>query len=106
MAGEKFVVAPGCSFVGSGKIYNEGDEITASVFGENDKGKARFKSFQEGKNPKIIPASGAAKQEEPKKLDRKELEALALKNGMKNEEFKSLKDEELEAKLKEAGAIK
>lgn len=105
MADQKFVVAKGCSFVGSGKVYSEGDEITAAVFGDNEKGKARFKSFQEGKNPKIIPATGAAK-EEPKKLERKELEALALKSGMKQEEFKSLKDDELETKLKEAGAIK
>jgi len=100
----KFKVAPGCSFVGKGKIYNEGDEITAAVFGE--KGEARFKSFQEGKNPKIIPATGETKPNDPEKLNRKELEAIALKSGMKKEEFASLKDDELETKLKEAGAIK
>jgi len=110
MAEQKFKVAPGCSFVGNGKIYNEGDKITASVFGENEKGKARFKSFQEGKNPKIVPATVAVDAEDKKdnsKRTREELEKIALEKELFKESFtkkiSSLKDDELLKLVIDAG---
>ena len=110
MAEQKFKVAPGCSFVGNGKIYTDGDEITASVFGDNENGKKRFKAFQEGKNPKIIPATGNVKNETPStdtKRTREELEKIALGKELFKEFFgkkiSSLKDDELEKLVKDAG---
>jgi hypothetical protein len=96
---KKYVVAPGCSFVGNKKTYKEGDEIDETAF----KDKARFESFLKGDKPKIIPAPKA----EEKKPDRKELEKLALADGfIKQEDLAALGDEELEKILKEAGLLK
>lgn len=106
---KKYKVAPGCSFIGGGKSYEEGDEITASVFGEGEKGEKRFQSFLTGANPKIIPAGEKEEKEpvkEPVKLTRPELEKIALDGKLKKEEFSSLKDDELEKLLKERGLVK
>ena len=100
---KKYKVAPGCSFIGGGKSYAEGDEITAAAFGEGEKGEKRFASFLTGDKPKIIPAG---EEKEPAKLTRPELEKIALDGKLKKEEFSSLKDDELEKLLKERGLIK
>jgi len=100
---KKFVVAPGCSFVGNKKTYKEGDEIDETAF----KDKARFESFLKGDKPKIIPAPAAEKKAEEKKPDRKELEKLALDGGLlKENQLSAVKDDELEKILKDAGLIK
>jgi len=101
----KYVVAPGCSFVGNKRTYHPGDEIDETAF----KDKKRFEQFLKGDKPKIIPAPPKAeeeKKEEPKKADRKELEKLALEKGLaKKDQVSALKDEELEKLLKDAGLI-
>lgn len=102
---KKYKVAPGCSFVGGGKSYEEGDEISASAFGEGKKGEERFASFLTGNKPKIIPA-GEKDEKEPAKLTRPELEKIALDGKVEKKDFQSLKDDELEKLLKDRGLIK
>jgi hypothetical protein len=102
MAEKKYIVADGCSFVGNKKTYKEGDEIDASAF----KNKERFESFLSGKNPKIIPSPAGGEKEKQAKIDRKELEKLALDNGLvKKEQVSTVKDDELEKMLKDAGFL-
>ena len=102
---KKYVVAPGNAFAGKNKIYNEGDEIDAAVFGSEE----RFKSFLNCKPPKIIEAPVDSEKEEKNnsnKLDRKELEKLVVENELvKKEQLASLKDDELEKILKTAGIL-
>jgi hypothetical protein len=102
---KKYKVAPGCSFIGGGKSYEEGDEISASAFGEGEKAEKRFQSFLTGDKPKIIPA-GEKEEKEPAKLTRPELEKIALDGKVEKKDFQSLKDDELEKLLKERGLIK
>jgi len=112
----KYVVAPGCSFVGSGKTYNPGDEIDVSAFKGDTK---RFEGFLSGKTPKIIPAPPEPTASAPpkpapteeqnadnKKYTREELEKIALKKlGTEKDKFESMKDEELKQFLEDAGVL-
>jgi len=99
---KRYIVAPGCSFVGNKKTYKEGDEIDESAFNDKD----RFKKFFESKPPKIIEALAVEKKKEPKKLERKELEKLVIEhNLLKKEQLASTKDDELEALLKGNGVL-
>jgi len=112
MANKKYIVAPGASFVGNGKTYTEGDEISASVFGEGEKGEKRFKSFLSGDNPKIIEGKPAAKSEEKpenknenKTFTRQELEKIALE-FMQPESIAKLDDVKLKEVLEKNGKLK
>jgi hypothetical protein len=105
---KRYVVAPGCSFVGNKKTYNEGEEIDETAF----KDKERFESFLKGDKPKIIPAP-IGKEEEGKEEEkeagkkREDLEKLALDGGLlKKEQLSAVKDDELEKILKDAGILK
>jgi len=110
MADKKYIVAPGASFIGSGKTYSEGDEISASVFGEGEKGKKRFETFLSGDKPKIIPApAGAANPASANenlddvdissiqnKPDREALKKIILEKGLlKEDKIEKMSDENL-----------
>ena len=113
-----YIVAPGCSFVGNGKTYKEGDEIEASFFGE--KGAERLKSFMSGDKPKIVETtvpsdnekksgkSGKSATEgtkENKLSPREELEKIAVEKGVQEKDVSAMTDEELNIFLKESGAL-
>lgn len=104
MTGQKFVVAPGCSFVGNKRTYVAGDEITESAFSKPE----YFKKMTEGKNPKIIPSSGVSKSDDDEDLSgvditgvgeiptRENLEKLILEKGLlKESKIKRFSDEDL-----------
>jgi len=103
---KKYVVAPGCSFVGNKKIYNAGDEIDESAFKDEE----RFKKFLTGSKPKIIPAPPKVSAEEEKDeevittLSREELEALAA-DFMTVDAIQKLDDAKLKKILKKKGKI-
>jgi hypothetical protein len=99
---KKYVVAPGCSFVGNKKSFKAGDEIAKEDF----KDEKYFNALISAKKIVPAPAEGAENTEE-KKLDRKEKEELAVKNNLvKADQVSKLKDDELEKVLKDAGLVK
>jgi hypothetical protein len=112
---ERYVVAPGCSFVGNKRAYNAGDEIGEEAFG-NPKD---FQKFISGKSPKIIKAppeekksaskntgGGNAKEPDTEEtdtdtpVDRKQLEESVIARGLgKPEDLTALSDDELKRLL-------
>jgi hypothetical protein len=106
---EKYIVAPGCSFVGNKRSYAAGDEIDEKAFGNS----ADFQKFLTGKNPKIIKAP--QKEETPANkntgggntegtgaapVDRKQLEEAVIARGLgKPEDLAVLSDDELKKLL-------
>jgi hypothetical protein len=106
---ERYVVAPGCSFIGNRRAYNAGDEIDETAFSKP----ADFRLFISMEKPKIIPAP--PEQKAPKKsagdtdtdteaeaAARKKLEEEVLaKGGCTIEDLKALSVEELQEILKE-----
>jgi len=104
---KKYIVAPGCSFVGNKKTYKEGDEIDKSAFASEE----RFKEFINCKPPKIIEAPAEPKETKKddlaKKMDRKDLEKMAIdKKLLEAEKLAAMKDEDIEKVLKDAGVLK
>ncbi len=111
---QRYVVAPGVSFVGNKRAYVAGDEIDESAFNKPE----NFKRMLSGKNPKIIPAppkDTAEKETAPKTggentgggLDRAALEAAAVNSGLyKKDELAAMSDDELKKDLEEAGLLK
>jgi hypothetical protein len=106
---QRYVVAPGASFVGNKRAYVAGDEIDESAF-SNPK---YFKAFLSGPSPKIIPAppeleaktdESGKKSETGANLDRKALEEKALSIGVTAAESALLTDNELAKLLKDNGA--
>jgi hypothetical protein len=109
---EKYIVAPGCSFVGNKRSYNAGDEIDEKAFGDT----SDFQKFLTGKNPKIIIAPPEEKTPEKKNtgggngggsgntpVDRKQLEESAIARGLgKPEDLAVLSDDELKQLLGDA----
>jgi hypothetical protein len=105
---ERYIVAPGCSFVGNKRAYNAGDEINEKAFGNP----ADFQKFLSGKKPKIIKAPPQKEAEEGNKgggntgtgtVDRKQLEEAVIAKGLgKQEDLAALSDEELKQLLKDA----
>jgi hypothetical protein len=103
---ERYIVAPGCSFVGNKRAYNAGDEIDEKAFGDP----SDFHKFLTAKNPKIIKAPP---EEKPPKnaggnagatgntpVDRKQLEDSVIARGLgKPEDLAALSDDELEQLL-------
>jgi hypothetical protein len=87
---QRYVVAPGVSFVGNKRAYVAGDEIDESAFSDPK----YFKAFLSGKSPKIIPAPPEP-EEEPDK-----------KNGKKKETGENLGREVLIEKLIASGLFK
>jgi hypothetical protein len=102
---ERYIVAPGCSFVGNKRAYNAGDEIDEKAFGDP----SDFQKFLTGKNPKIIKAP--PKEEAPAgggnaggtgaaSVDRKQLEDSVIARGLgKPEDLAALSDDELKQLL-------
>jgi hypothetical protein len=108
---ERYIVAPGCSFIGNKRAYNAGDEIDEKAFGDT----SDFQKFLTGKNPKIIKAPPEEKS--PTKntgggntggtdgasVDRKQLEdSVVAKKLGKPEDLAALSDDELKQLLKDA----
>jgi hypothetical protein len=106
---ERYIVAPGCSFVGNKRAYNAGDEIDEGAFGNP----ADFQKLISGKKPKIIKAPPEGKKPENKStgggnaggtgaapLDRKQLEEAVVAKGLgKPEDLAALSDDELKQLL-------
>jgi hypothetical protein len=109
---EKYIVAPGCSFVGNKRAYNAGDEIDEAAFGDP----ADFQKFLSGKDPKIIKALPEEKNPANKKtgggntrdtpaapVDREQLEKSIVARGLgKAEDLAALSDDELKQLLENA----
>jgi hypothetical protein len=106
---ERFVVAPGCSFVGNKRAYNAGDEIDEEAFGDT----SDFQKFLTGKNPKIIKAppeektpaenTGNAGGIGGTPVNRKQPEeAVVAKKLGKPEDLATLSDDELKQLLGDA----
>jgi hypothetical protein len=109
---EKYIVAPGCSFVGNKRAYSAGDEIDEKAFGDP----ADFQKFLSGKNPKIIKAppkeeapanknggGGNAGETGAGPVDRKQLEDSVIARGLgKPEDLAALSDDELKQLLEGA----
>jgi hypothetical protein len=108
---ERYIVAPGCSFVGNKRSYNAGDEIDEKAFGDP----ADFQKFLTGKNPKIIKAppeektaakntgGGNAGGTGTASVDRKQLEEAVVARGLgKPEDLAALSDDELKQLLGDA----
>jgi hypothetical protein len=108
---QRYVVAPGVSFVGNKRAYVAGDPIDESAFIDPK----HFKILLSGKSPKIIPAPPETEKEPEKKsdrenengtgLDRKTLEEKALASGLVKtaDELAAFKDSELAELLKNSG---
>jgi hypothetical protein len=105
---EKYIVAPGCSFVGNKRAYSAGDEIDEAAFGDP----VDFQRFLSGKNPKIIKAPPKGKTPAEKTdggntgdtpttpVDRKQLEDSVIARGLgKPEDLAALSDDELKQLL-------
>jgi hypothetical protein len=105
---EKYIVAPGCSFIGNKRAYNAGDEIDEGAFGNP----ADFQKFISGKKPKIIKAPPEEKTPENKNLGntgaaapvgRKQLEEAVVSKGLgKAGDLAALSDDELKRLLEDA----
>lgn len=105
---ERFIVAPGCSFVGNKRAYNAGDEIDEKAFGDA----SDFQKFLTGKSPKIIKAPPEEKPAAKNtgggnaggtSVDRKQLEDSVIARGLgKPEDLAALSDEELKQLLGDA----
>jgi hypothetical protein len=103
---ERYIVAPGCSFVGNKRAYSAGDEIDEKAFGDP----SDFQNFLTGKSPKIIKAppketppknaGGNARTTGNTPVDRKQLEDSVIARGLgKAEDLAALSDDELKQLL-------
>jgi hypothetical protein len=107
-AEDRYIVAPGCSFVGNKRAYNAGDEIDEKAFGKPED----FKKMLSGKKPKIIKAPPKEEAAEEKNkgggntgagtADRKGLEEAVIAKGLgKPEDLAALSDDELKQLLRD-----
>jgi hypothetical protein len=98
---QRYVVAPGVSFVGKKRAYVAGDPIDESAFSKPE----HFKKFLSCNPPKIVPPPPEAEKDPEKKsgkknetgenLDRKALEEKAFSLGLTVAELAGLTDTEL-----------
>jgi hypothetical protein len=106
---QRYVVAPGVSFVGNKRAYVAGEEIDESAFSDPK----YFKAFLSGKSPRIIPAPPEPEVKTDKESgknnvppvppSREAMEEKALSVGATLAELAALDDNDLVEFLKNKG---